>query len=61
MLPRYALGSDERDRFLHHKLRQLIRNPDLLSILEEKVNDENLPFDALKELCDKFNKPFSDE
>lgn len=35
-LPRYVLGSEERDRMVIHKLRKIISNKDVLEILNEK-------------------------
>lgn len=61
MLPRYVLGSEERDRQSMHRLRRIVANKDLLEILNEKEKDDNLPFEALKELCEKFALPFNDE
>lgn len=44
-----------------HRLRRIVSNKDLLEILNEKEKDDNLPFEALKELCEKFALPFNDE
>ena len=35
-LPRYVLGSEERDRMVIHKLRKIVNNKDMLEILNEK-------------------------
>lgn len=61
LLPRYVLSSEERDRQNMHRLRRIVANKDLHDILSEKEKDDNLPFEALKELCEKFALPFNDE
>jgi hypothetical protein len=48
MIPRYALGSEERDRQIMHRLRQLISNKELLEALEAHEKDDNMPFEQLK-------------
>ena len=61
LLPRYVLSSEERDRQNMHRLKRIVANKDLHDILTEKEKDDNLPFEALKELCEKFGLPFNDE
>lgn len=61
LLPRYSLGSESNDKQNMFKLRKVVQNKDLLEILNEKEKDTNLPFEAFKNLCEKFAFPLSDE
>ena len=39
----------------------MIMDPDLIEILNEKEAEVKLPFDALRDLCQRFDRQFSDE
>lgn len=39
----------------------MLMDPELLEILNEKETETRLPFDALRDLCSRFDRTFSDE
>jgi len=61
LIPRYTLGSEERDRQNMHRLRKIVAKKELFEILSEKEKEDCMPFDAIKELCEKFGFAFNDE
>lgn len=44
-----------------HRLRKIVQNKELLDILNEKATETNLPFEAFRNLCDKFGYTLSDD
>lgn len=61
LIPRYTISSEERDRHNMHRLRKIVGRKELFEILSEKEKEDSLPFDAIKELCEKFGFAFNDE
>ena len=39
----------------------MLADPELIEILSEKDTEIRLPFDALRDLCSRFEKNFTDE
>ena len=39
----------------------MLNDPELLEILDEKDTEKRLPFDALRDLCSRFDRVFTDE
>ena len=39
----------------------MLMEPDIIDILNEKDTETRLPFDALRDLCARFDRNFSDE
>ena len=39
----------------------MLADPELIEILSEKDTETRLPFDALRDLCSRFEKNFTDE
>lgn len=42
-------------------LQDKLCDPEILKVLWEKREDTSLPFEALKDLCDRLNKPLTEE
>ena len=61
VLPKYEFISPSLGIVILNDIRKMLLTKELLDILNEKETDEKLPFDALRELCSKFEKHFSDE
>lgn len=61
VLPKYEFITPSLGLVILGDLRKLLSDKELLEILSEKETEERLPFDALRDLCSKFEKHFSDE
>ena len=61
VLPKYEFITPSLGLVILGDLRKMLSDKELLEILSEKETEERLPFDALRDLCSKFEKHFSDE
>ena len=61
LLPKYEFISPSLGIVILNDIRKMLYQKELLEILSEKETDEKLPFDALRELCVKFERHFTDE
>ena len=61
ILPKYEFISPSLGIVILNDIRKMLYHRELLEILSEKDSDDKLPFDALRELCAKFERHFSDE
>ena len=43
------------------EIRKMMMDPELVEILNEKETETRLPFDALRDLCARFDRCFTDE
>ncbi len=46
---------------LMSEVKKMLMEPELVDIFNEKSSETKLPFDALRDLCSRFDKVFSDE
>ncbi len=46
---------------LMSEVKKMLMEPELVEIFNEKSTETKLPFDALRDLCSRFDKIFSDE
>ena len=61
VLPKYEYITPSLGLVILGDIRKMLIGKELLDILSEKETEEKLPFDALRDLCAKFEKHFSDE
>lgn len=61
LLPKYELPTETRESMLMHWIQEKLCHPDILKVLWEKNDDTSLPFDALKDLCERLQQPLSEE
>ena len=61
VLPKYEYITPSLGLVILGDIRKLLVGKELLDILSEKETEEKLPFDALRDLCAKFERHFSDE
>ena len=61
VMPKYEFISPSLAMIIMSEIRKMLMAPMLLEILNEKENEKKLPFDALRDLCERFDKHFTDE
>ena len=61
VMPKYEFISPSLAMIIMTEIRKMLMAPMLLEILNEKENEKKLPFDALRDLCERFDKHFTDE
>ena len=60
-MPKYDFISASLAMAIMNELRRMLMEPELIDILNEKDQETRLPFDALRDLCSRFDKYLSDE
>lgn len=60
-MPKYEFISPSLALIIMGEIRKLLMDPELVDILNEKDTEKRLPFDALRDLCSRFDKNFTDE
>ena len=60
-MPKYEFISPSLALIIMSEVRKMLVDTDLIGILNEKSDEEKLPFDALRDLCSRFDKNFTDE
>ena len=60
-MPKYDFISPSLALIIMQEIRSMLTDPDLFDILEEKQAETKLPFDALRDLCTRFDRNFTDE
>ena len=61
VMPKYEFISPSLAMIIMSEIRKMLMAPMLLEILNEKETEKKLPFDALRDLCERFDKHFTDE
>ena len=61
LMPKYEFISPSLALIIMQEIRKMLMEPELLEILNEKENEIKLPFDALRDLCSRFERTFTDE
>ena len=60
-MPKYEFISPSLALVIMKEVRQMLMEPDLIEIFNEKETETRLPFDALRDLCARFDRFFTDE
>ena len=60
-MPRYDFIAPSLAMILMSEVKKMLMEPELVDIFNEKSSETKLPFDALRDLCSRFDKVFSDE
>lgn len=60
-MPKYDFISPSLALIIMKEIRKMLMDPDILEILCEKDQELRLPFDALRDLCSRFERHFTDE
>ena len=60
-MPKYEFISPSLALIIMQEIRKMLIDPELLEILDEKESEKRLPFDALRDLCSRFDRIFTDE
>lgn len=60
-MPKYDFISPSLALLLMGEVRRMLIEPELVDILNEKDSETKLPFDALRDLCARFDRNFTDE
>ena len=60
-MPKYEFISPSLALIIMQEIRKMLNDPELLDILDEKESEKRLPFDALRDLCSRFDRIFTDE
>jgi len=60
-MPKYDFISPSLALLLMGEVRRMLVESEIFEILNEKENETKLPFDALRDLCARFDKIFTDE
>ena len=60
-MPKYEFISPSLALIIMQEIRKMLNDPELMEILEEKDTEKRLPFDALRDLCSRFDRNFTDE
>ena len=61
MMPKYEFITPNLALMIMQEIKRMLIDPELIEILEEKESETKLPFDALRDLCSRFERNFSDE
>ena len=61
MMPKYEFITPSMALMIMQEIKKMLIDPELLEILNEKETEIKLPFDALRDLCSRFERDFSDE
>lgn len=61
MMPKYEFITPSLALIIMQEIKKMLVEPELLEILNEKESETKLPFDALRDLCTRFERNFSDE
>ena len=61
MMPKYEFITPNLALMIMQEIKRMLIDPELIEILEEKETETKLPFDALRDLCSRFERNFSDE
>lgn len=61
MMPKYEFISPSLAMIIMKEIKKMLHDPELLEILTEKDTETKLPFDALRDLCSRFDRNFTDE
>ena len=61
MMPKYEFITPNLALMIMQEIKRMLIDPELIEILEEKETETKLPFDALRDLCARFERNFSDE
>ena len=60
-MPKYDFISPSLALIIMNEVRRMLLDPDIIEILNEKEQEIKLPFDALRDLCSRFDKMLNDE
>jgi len=60
-MPKYDFINPSLALIIMQEIRKLLMDPELIEILNEKESEARIPFDALRDLCSRFDRNFSDE
>lgn len=60
-MPKYDFISPSLALIIMNEVRRMLLDPELIEILNEKDKEVKLPFDALRDLCSRFDKILNDE
>ena len=60
-MPKYDFISPNLAMIIMNEIRRMLMDPELVEILNEKDTETRLPFDALRDLCSRFDKILNDE
>ena len=60
-MPKYDFISPNLALLIMSEVRKMMLDPELIEILNEKETETRLPFDALRDLCARFDRCFTDE
>ena len=60
-MPKYEFITPNLALMIMQEIKRMLIDPELIEILEEKETETKLPFDALRDLCSRFERNFSDE
>lgn len=60
-MPKYDFISPSLAMIIMTEVRKMLHDPEIMDILSEKDSETKLPFDALRDLCTRFDRHFSDE
>ena len=61
VMPKYEFISPSLALIIMNEVRRMLLEPELIEILNEKEQESKLPFDALRDLCARFDKILNDE
>ena len=61
VMPKYEFISPSLALIIMNDVRRILLDPELIEILNEKEAETRLPFDALRDLCARFDKILNDE
>ena len=60
-MPKYEFISPSLALIIMQEIRKMMNDSELQEILDEKDTENRLPFDALRDLCSRFDHNFTDE
>lgn len=60
-MPKYEFISPSLALIIMQEIRKMLTDSELQEILDEKDTETRLPFDALRDLCSRFDHNFTDE
>ena len=60
-MPKYDFISPSLAMMIMREIRKMLADADIMEILSEKDSETRLPFDALRDLCSRFERHFTDE
>ena len=61
LIPKYEYITPSLALVIMQEIRKMLMDPELFEILKEKDTETRLPFDALRDLCSRFDRIFTDE